>query len=69
MEANILSLKVKLQLREVPENPKSERKLTRMLGTLWLSGSFLNEDFVASRDSGKRYSPAIMSSSPPRADR
>lgn len=69
MEANILSLKVKLQLREVPENPKSGRKLTGILGTLWLPGSCLRGDFVAARDGGKRYSPAIMSFSPPRADR
>lgn len=54
-----------MQPGEVPENPKSGRKLTRMLGTLWLEGSFLNEDFVAAMDSGKRYSPAILSSSPP----
>lgn len=69
MEANILSLKVKLQLREVPENPKLGRKLTRMLGTLWLSGSFLNEDFEAARDSGKGVHLQLCPLLPPRADR
>ena len=36
-----------------------------MLDVLWLQGLFSNEDFVAAMDSGKRHSPAIMSSSPP----
>lgn len=33
-----------------------------MLGVLWLRGSFLDGDFLAAVDSGKRYSPAVMCS-------
>lgn len=54
-----------MQLREVPENPKSGRQLPRMLGVPWLPGSVPSEDFMAAPDSGKGPSPAIMCSSPP----